>query len=80
MHLDVHSHFLCLDFVKHLGARSSLPRSVVEGGDWFVDCAPGYRLSVGPRITEMATKLEELEAMDVDVSVLSHGVPGPRGL
>ena len=80
MHLDVHSHFLHLDFIKHLAGRSSLPRSVEEAGEWFVDCTPAYRVPAGPRITDMPTKLEELEVMDVDMSVLSHGIPGPEVL
>ena len=41
MHLDIHSHFLCLDFIKHLNGRDAFPRSVEAGGTWFIDCAPG---------------------------------------
>ena len=80
MHLDIHSHFLCLDFIKHLNGRDAFPRSVEGGGTWFIDCAQGLRLSAGPRITDMPTKLKEMEVMDVDVAVLSHGIPGPEVL
>ena len=80
MHLDIHSHFLNPDFVKHLVGRSAMPRTVLEGGEYFIDCAPALRMGAGPRIIEMDTKLKDLEIMDVDLSVLSHGVPGPEVL
>lgn len=80
MHLDVHSHFLSPDFVKHLVGRGNMPRAVQEGGEYFIDCAPALRMGAGPRIVEMDAKLKDLEVMDVDLSVLSHGIPGPEVL
>ena len=32
MRIDVHSHFQCLDFVKHLAGRTGLPRTLLDGG------------------------------------------------
>jgi predicted TIM-barrel fold metal-dependent hydrolase len=80
MRIDVHSHFIYLDFVKHLQGRSSFPKAVVEGGTYFSQCGPGFRLPVLPKITDMQVKLRDIEEMNVDRSVLSHGVPGPEVL
>jgi hypothetical protein len=30
MRIDIHSHFQCLDYVKHLVGRTALPRTLVE--------------------------------------------------
>lgn len=77
MRIDVHTHFLCLDFVKHMQGRSALPRTVLEGGAYFVNCGQGLNLPTVPKIVEVDEKLRDMEAMQVDVSVLSHGIPGP---
>ena len=34
--IDIHTHFQCLDFVKHLLGRRSFPRSVLDGGTYAV--------------------------------------------
>src|SRR6266571_7847438 len=75
--IDVHTHFLCLDFVKHLQGRSALPRTVLEGGVYVMDCAPGLRLPSVPNIVDMDVKLKDADAMGIELSVLSHGIPGP---
>jgi predicted TIM-barrel fold metal-dependent hydrolase len=76
--IDIHTHFQCLDFVKHLLGRSAFPRSVVDGGTYAVECAAGFRVPALPKIIDMDAKLRDLEAMDIAVSVLSHGLPlGP---
>ncbi len=80
MRIDVHTHFISLDFIKHLEGRSALPSSALEGGTYFTSCAQGFRLPVLPRITDMEVKLKDIEDMGVDLSVLSHGVPGPEVL
>ncbi len=80
MRIDVHTHFISLDFIKHLEGRSSLPSSALEGGTYFTSCAQGFRLPILPRITDMEVKLKDIEDMGVDLSVLSHGVPGPEVL
>ena len=39
MRIDVHSHLVFLDYLKHLAGRSSLPKGVLDGGTYFVSCA-----------------------------------------
>ena len=80
MRIDVHTHFVCLDFIKHLQGRSSYPSSVLEGGTYFTDCAPGMHTPAAPRVVDMEVKLRDIEEMKVDLSVLSHAVPGPERL
>ena len=76
--IDIHTHFQCLDFVKHLLGRSAFPRSVLDGGTYAVECAAGFRVPALPKIVDMDAKLRDLEAMDIAVSILSHGLPlGP---
>src|SRR5215510_4873705 len=38
MRIDVHTHFQSLDFIKHLLGRSGLPKCVLAGGDYVVQC------------------------------------------
>ena len=48
------------------------------GGTYAVECAAGFRVPALPKIIDMDTKLRDLEAMDIAISVLSHGLPlGP---
>jgi hypothetical protein len=63
--IDIHTHFQCLDFVKHLLGRSAFPRSVLDGGTYAVDCAAGFRVPALPKIIDMDAKLRDLEAMDI---------------
>jgi predicted TIM-barrel fold metal-dependent hydrolase len=78
--IDVHTHFLSLPFIKHLMGRSSYPSTVLEGGVYVVDCAQNWRLPTVPAIAEMDVKLAGADEMGVDISVLSHGIPGPEVL
>ena len=81
MRIDIHTHFQCLDFLKHLQSRSSLPRSVLDGGTYVIQCASGLDLPVLPKIIDMEKKLRDMEDMKVDVAALSHGIPfGPEVL
>lgn len=76
--IDIHTHFQCLDFVKHLVGRSALPRSVLDGGTYAVECAAGFRVPALPKLIDMDSKLRDLEALGITLSVLSHGLPlGP---
>jgi predicted TIM-barrel fold metal-dependent hydrolase len=78
MRIDIHTHFQCLDFVKHLGGRSSLPKSVLDGGAYIVQCAVGLNVPSLPKIVDIEEKLRDMEDMEVEVAVLSHGIPfGP---
>jgi predicted TIM-barrel fold metal-dependent hydrolase len=76
--IDIHTHFQCLDFIKHLQGRSALPRTLLEGGTYVVQCAPGIAVPSLPKLVDMDEKLREMDHMHIDVAVLSHGLPlGP---
>ena len=49
MRVDVHTHFQCLDFVKHLHGRSALPKSILDGGTYIIQCAPGSQCARAPK-------------------------------
>ena len=78
MRIDVHTHLANLDFIVHLQGRSSTPNAVLEGGTYFVNCAPWHRQEAPSQLCDVDAKLRETEGMNVDVSVLSHGIPGPE--
>jgi len=78
MRVDVHTHFQCLDFIKHLHGRGNLPRSLLEGGTYVVQCAAGLNIPAFPKMIDIEKKLRDMEDLKIDVAVLSHGVPfGP---
>jgi hypothetical protein len=51
--IDIHTHFQCLDFVKHLLGRQAFPRSVLDGGTYAVECTAGFRVPALPKIIDM---------------------------
>jgi predicted TIM-barrel fold metal-dependent hydrolase len=75
--IDVHTHFLFLDYVKHLQGRSAVPKTVLEGGVYVMECAPGLRLPALPKIVDMDQKLKDADEMEIELDVLSPGIPGP---
>ena len=78
MRIDVHTHFQSLDFIKHLMGRSNLPKSVLDGGTYLIQCAPGLKVPTIPGIIDMDQKLRDMDDLKIDVAVLSHGLPfGP---
>lgn len=78
MRIDVHTHFQCLDFVRHLQGRTRMPRSFIEGGNYVIQCAAGLTVPSLPKIIDMEEKLRDMDEMKIDVAVLSHGIPfGP---
>jgi hypothetical protein len=60
MRIDVHSHFIDLEFTKHLQGRASMPRTVLEGGVYVVQCATGWHLPTLPNIVDMDVKLRDM--------------------
>ena len=78
MRVDVHSHLVFLDYLKHLAGRSSLPQGVLEGGTYFVSCAGGYRHASALAHADVDAKLRAMDDLGIGISVLSHGVPGPE--
>ena len=78
MRIDFHTHFQCLDFVKHLQGRRTLPKSLLDGGNYIIQCAAGLTVPAIPKVIDMEEKLRDMEEMKIDVAVLSHGIPfGP---
>jgi predicted TIM-barrel fold metal-dependent hydrolase len=78
MRIDVHSHFQSVEFVRHLGGRIGLPRAIQDRGTYIVDCGAGLRVPSLPELLDVESKLEAMDRLGVDVSVLSHGLPlGP---
>ena len=78
MRIDVHTHFQCLEFVKHLHGRSMMPKSLLDGGNYIIQCAAGLSVPALPRAVDMEKKLRDMEEMKIDAAVLSHGIPfGP---
>jgi predicted TIM-barrel fold metal-dependent hydrolase len=75
MRIDVHSHFQCLDFVKHLAGRTGLPRTLTDGGTYVIQCAARLNIPSLPKILDMEEKLRDMDDMKIDVAVLSHGIP-----
>jgi len=39
--IDIHTHFQCLDFLKYLQGRSNLPKGVLDGGTYVIQCRRG---------------------------------------
>ena len=75
---DFHTHFQCLDFVKHLKGRTELPKAVLDGGSYIIECAAGLDVPSLPKIIDIEQNLRDMDDMEVDVAVLSHGIPfGP---
>ena len=78
MRIDVHTHFQCLDFVKHLQGRSRLPKSLLDGENYIIQCAAGLTVPSLPKTLDMQEKLRDMEDRKIDIAVLSHGIPfGP---
>lgn len=78
MRIDIHTHFQCLDFFKHLMGRATLPKSLLAGGSYIVKCATGLTVPSLSKAVDMEEKLRDMEEMKIDAAVLSHGIPfGP---
>ena len=45
MRIDVHSHFIHMDFIRHLESRTELPRSYQQDGAYSADGCPSWVVS-----------------------------------
>ena len=74
MRIDIHSHFQCLDFVKHLVGRTGLRglSSMEEPTSSSV-----RRGSTFPPFPGSSTWKRSFD-MKIDIAVLSHGIPFGR--
>jgi predicted TIM-barrel fold metal-dependent hydrolase len=81
MRIDIHSHFQSIAYVKHLQGRGELPRSVLDGGRYVIQCAAGVSVPALPSMLDMERKLADMDVLGVDLALLSHGIPlGPDAL
>jgi predicted TIM-barrel fold metal-dependent hydrolase len=81
MRIDVHTHFQSLDYVKHLRGRGALPRTVLDGGMYAIQCSAELSIPALPVMLDMQQKLRSMDELGIDVAVLSHGIPlGPDAL
>jgi len=76
--IDVHSHLVYLPYLEYLAGRSSLPQGVLRGGTYFVSCTGGYQHASPIVHADVDQKLKDMEDLDIGMSVLSHGMPGPE--
>ena len=56
MRIDIHTHFQCLDFVKHLLGRTAMPRAVLDGGDYVIQWAAGLDIPSLPKLIDMESR------------------------
>ena len=80
MRIDVHTHLISLDFIRHMVGRSNLPNGYWDGGNYVVHCTNNFDLPVEPLYYTIEDKLRDMDRMKVDVSLLTHGIPGPEFL
>ena len=80
MRIDVHTHLIYLDFIKHMTGRSSLPNGALDGANYIVHCTTNFDLPVEPLYYTIEDKLRDMDRMSADVSLLTHGIPGPEFL
>jgi predicted TIM-barrel fold metal-dependent hydrolase len=52
-----------------------LPKGVLDGGTYVVQCAVGLNVPALPKMIDIEKKLRDMEDMKIDVAVLSHGFP-----
>src|SRR5215831_16805045 len=67
MRIDIHTHFQCLDFFKHLLGRTAMPRAVLDGGAYAIHCAAGLTIPSLPKLIYMEAKLRDMDDMKIDV-------------
>jgi hypothetical protein len=75
MRVDAHTYFQSLDVIKHLRDRSTLPRTLLVGCAYLVQCAAGHQAPMVPKRVDMDEKLRDMDELQTDLSVLSHGLP-----
>jgi aminocarboxymuconate-semialdehyde decarboxylase len=79
MRIDVQSHILPEWFVKLMAARRRSPRVIGKGRDRVLEVG-SWRGKVLPKLTDIAPKLQQMDAAGIDLTVLSQQMPGPEML
>ncbi len=77
MRIDVQTHHMPDSYVKALAERSDYPRFVREEGGWSALGTTEAVLPMGPALLDLSLKLEEMDAHQIDLSLLSVNIPGP---
>jgi len=78
MKIDVHSHFVSEKFARKLEKRSRYPFGRIVDGLFRFHCCDGMVMPMTPPMYDMERKLADMDALGIDVAVLSLGVPGPE--
>ena len=78
MKIDIHTHTYFQDFADYLATRNEFPNVVIRDGQIITACSPAFSVVSPPGHREVEAKLEAMDAMGIDFSVLSHGIPGPE--
>ena len=78
MKIDIHTHTYFQDFADYLATRNEFPNVVIRDGQIVTACSPAFSVISPPGHREVEAKLAAMDAMGIDFSVLSHGIPGPE--
>jgi aminocarboxymuconate-semialdehyde decarboxylase len=77
MRIDVQTHHMPDDYVKALAGRSDYPLFEREEDAWFAQGTPHARLPMAPSILDIGLKIEEMDAHNIDMALISLNIPGP---
>jgi predicted TIM-barrel fold metal-dependent hydrolase len=77
MRIDVQTHHMPEAYVKALASRSDYPFFESKGDTWFAQGSPYARFLLGPSILDIGLKLEEMDAHNIDLALISLNIPGP---
>ncbi|MBT3350879.1 MAG: amidohydrolase family protein [Nitrospinaceae bacterium] len=77
MRIDVQTHHMPDGYVKALAERSDYPFFEREGDSWFAQGTTHARLPMAPSILDIGLKIEEMDAHNIDLALISLNIPGP---
>ncbi len=78
MKIDVHSHFLSEKFTRMLEKRARFPFSRVVDGLHHLYCCQGMAVRAVASMVAMDHKLADMDALGIDLALLSASIPGPE--
>ena len=77
MRIDVQTHHMPDTYVKALAERSDYPRFERDGDGWQALGTPEAKLPMGAALLDLSIKLEEMDAHQIDLALISINIPGP---
>ena len=77
MRIDVQTHHVPETYIKALASRSGYPRFERQGDLWVGFNGPHSTLPMGPAALDLSVKIEEMDAVGIDLALLSINVPAP---